>query len=55
MRKQGVNPGLSVRKNSIIGIFLPTINSEERGGTDGLEGSMKMFIWWGQGSVLGSN
>lgn len=55
MRKQGVSPGLSVRNNSIIGIFPPNINSEERGGADGPKGPLEMFIWWDQGSILGSN
>lgn len=55
MRKQGVSPGLSVRKNSIIGIFLPNINLKERGGADGPKRPLKIFIWWGRGSILGAN
>lgn len=26
-----------------------------RGGADGPKGPLKMLIWWGQGSILGSN
>lgn len=49
MREQGVNPGLSVRKSSVIGIFLPNINLKERGGADGPKGPLK------ESSILGSS